>query len=243
MMCIGCGGRRPERRIWSGERLTTRSIGLLILNLLFLALTLKSRRFVEYWPVFAVIHAADLATVRARSVTGYRAWPMAAVVALLAVAGVVNLRYARVRIAPSYDPGALRGAMEYLERSTPAGSIVFTDDWDIFPYCFYWNHHNHYVVGLDPVFTMGPYPELWERYRLITRGQSPATLASGKRTTVADIGKEFAAEYVLVAADHPALYRQLRGDAAQFQLVYPPAGPLNGRKQPAFAVFEVTGAE
>lgn len=231
------------RRVWSGERLSTRSVALLILNLLFLALTFKSRRFVEYWPVFAVINAADLAMVSAPVVWGRRTWPVAALVAVLGVAGVLNLRYARVRIAPSYDPGKLRGAMEYLARATPAGSIVFTDDWDIFPYCFYWNHHNRYIVGLDPVFTMGPYPELWERYRLITRGQSPAKLAGGGRTTLADIGGEFGAKYVLVAADHAALYRQLRGDAAEFRMVYPPEESLSGRMQPAFAVFEVAGGE
>ena len=66
--------------------------------------------------------------------------------------------------------------MQYLSGHSPTHSLVFTDDWDLFPICFYYNDHNRYMVGLDPMFTKIPYPELWERYRLITRGQTPGTL-------------------------------------------------------------------
>lgn len=224
-------------RIRSGVRLSRPSLALLFLNLLFFALVLKSRRFIEYWPVFALLNAADLAAVDVAPGPRPRPWLVALGIVLVGCVALVNLRFARARIGPSYDPGKLRGAMEFLAQTSPAGSIVFTDDWDIFPYCFFWNHHNRYIVGLDPVFTMQPYPELWERYRLITRGQSPAELAGGGRTTIDDIAGVFEANYVLVAADHPELFRQLRAAPDRFRMVYPPPSAADLRKQPAFAVF------
>jgi hypothetical protein len=48
------------RRLTSGRRADMNEIGLLILHAAFLALTLKSRRFVEYWPIFALLNAADM---------------------------------------------------------------------------------------------------------------------------------------------------------------------------------------
>lgn len=244
-------------RLRRGTRLSTHSIFLLLLNLLFLVLTLKARRFIEYWPVFALINAADLVTIPPTSayrtiyMTGgqSRSWPVMLAVGLLVISGLINLRTTRASIGPSYDPGQLRGPMEYLRSQTPANSIVFTDDWDLFPYCFYWNHQDRYVVGLDPVFTMEKYPEVWQRYRLITRGQTPATLPAraaddpGSLVTLGDIHGVFEADFVLVASDHPALYEQLRGDPAMFRLIYPPE-PNDGDASPApFSIFKVISAE
>lgn len=50
-----------------GPRLDADEMFLLLLNLGFLVLTLKARRFVEYWPAFAILSAALLS----RSVTRY----------------------------------------------------------------------------------------------------------------------------------------------------------------------------
>lgn len=240
-------------RLWRGGAFSMRSAALLVLNVLFLAITIKARRFIEYWPPFALINAADLLARRAASGDGPSAasvrtgsgWALLAALAA-AVVGFANLMTARGMIGPSYDPDAVRGPMQFLAGSSPAGSIVFTDDWDVFPYCFYWNHHNRYVVGLDPVFTTAKYPELWNRYRLITRGQTPARLpplrAGGPERPVGieDIHNFFEADYVLVAADHPALYLQLRDRSDLFQPVYPPPQTETAGRQPSFAVFRVT---
>jgi len=237
-------------RLWRGGGLSMRSTALLLLNVLFLALTLKARRFIEYWPVFALMNAADLTVCRAATGKGLSAatirtrsrWALIAALSA-AVVGFANLLTARGMIEPSYDPAAVRGPMRFLAETSPAGSIVFTDDWDVFPYCFYWNHHNRYVVGLDPVFTTARFPELWNRYRLITRGQTPAHLppltAGGRERPVGleDILTFFEADYVLVAADHPALYAQLRERPDLFQLVYPSPTTEPAERQPPFAVF------
>lgn len=233
------------RRLHNGRPLDVRGLGVLVAAGLFVLLTLKARRFVEYEPVLMLLAAAELwphpqtaAAARFR-----RRWPAGVALVLVAAFGVVNLRITRTRIHAGHDVPAYRDAMRWLVRYSPAGSIVFTDDWDNFPVCFYFNHHNRYIVGLDPVFTKQRWPVLWERYKRITRAQVPSTLpksmAGGDeaRVTLDDIATRFEARYVLVAADHPPLYRKLRASSDRFRLVYPPH--FAGKGQPAVAIFEV----
>ncbi len=41
------------------------------------------------------------------------------------------------------------GAAMFLKHNSEPGDLVFLDRWDIFPYFFYYNTHNYYVVGLN----------------------------------------------------------------------------------------------
>lgn len=226
-------------------------LALFLLHVVFLVLTLKSRRFVEYWPVFAVMSAAAF-YARYRQARGVEAasprWERAGVALAtmgLAVAAGSNLHVTRGFIKPSHDLPALRGALSYLKEHSPARSLVFTDDWDIFPACFYFNDHNVYAVGLDPEFTRTRYPALWERYRRITRAELPARLeetnapdGGGNEITYEDIGTRFHADYVLVAADHRPLFRALTARTRLFTVVYPPEWKI-GDPQPAIALLRV----
>jgi hypothetical protein len=139
----------------------------------------------------------------------------------------------------------LKRALDYLQSISKPGSVVFTDDWDVFPACFYHNDYNYYCVGLDPMFTASKYPALWERYRLITRGKTPTALKdhhaeSGERAVrLTDIGKYFCADYVLVMDDHRKLFRQLRKDSDHFAVIYPPKPWPGGVKQPEMVIFRV----
>jgi len=241
------------RRLRSGERIDAVGLALLMLNFGFLILTTKARRFVEYWPAFCLLDAASLATVvspwpglplaRWTGHAGMRAAAGAIGGIAVIVIGGFNVGLTRYHAKAGHDDKALTGAMNYLKANSPEGSLVLTDDWDIFPACFYHNTHNHYAVGLDPVFTSAKYPELWERYRIITRGEAPEKVWVNDRegprlATLDDIRGEFDADYVLVAQDHGALYHQLLREAAKFERVWPPLQDVNG-PQPAYAVFRV----
>lgn len=242
------------RRLTQPRRADPYEIGLLLLNLAFLILTIKSRRFVEYWPVFALINAADMgrflvserAPATERQRTRLRRVGAALLAVLIAGVSVTSLRHARSELRVKHNHAAIEQAMAFLQSHSEPGSLVFTDDWDVFPVLFYYNIYNHYIVGLDPVFTSKPYPTLWERYRIITRGQSPRDLPhamnneKNPRVTLADIGREFAASYVFVADDHPDFYKQLTTDSAQFERIYPPLAESAGEdRQPAVALFAV----
>ena len=220
-------------------------LGIFFVNLAFFVLTLKSRRFVEYWPVFALLSAGEFAAVawRARPREhSIRIKPAVGIVGVVAVValGAWNLWMVWADQRPSHDVVAIREAMEFLRENSPPRSLVFTDDWDIFPICFYFNHHNTYAVGLDPEFTRTRYPALWERYRRITRAELPAKLPKDLRSEsedpaikYEDIGTIFEANYVLVADDHNKLYRALIDRPDAFELIY----PEKTAHQPPIAIF------
>lgn len=244
-------------RLRRAETIDGRSLGLLLLNVGFLILTIKSRRFVEYWPVFALLNAADfgrgglgLDFRPGRSLSDWRRrlrsiWAWASTGALL-LAALVTLLVTRGHVRPKADWAALGSAMRHLAEASPRRSLVLTDDWDIFPVAFYYDTHNTYAVGLDPVFTQRKYPVLWERYRLITRGETPCFLDDDslgddddRRVTLGDISRRFGAEYVLIEADHPRLYGQLQYHDDQFEMVFPPTESKTSDVQPAFSIFRV----
>jgi hypothetical protein len=132
----------------------------------------------------------------------------------------------------------IAAAMHWMKQTTPAGSLVFTDDWDDFPILFYHNRHNRFAVGLDPMFTARPYPEHWRRYKAITRGA-----ASDRRTgdpgevTLDDIRDVFLADFVLVRQDHPALLRQLIDAEDRFTWCYPEEPSVGA--YPPISIFRV----
>jgi hypothetical protein len=222
-------------------------LGIFFVNLAFFVLTLKSRRFVEYWPVFALLSAGEFAAVAWRTREAVRpirvrAWLQVAGAVAVAGLGAWSLWTVWEDQRPSYDAVAVRDAMDFLQKNSPQRSLVFTDDWDIFPMCFYFNHHNTYAVGLDPEFTRSRYPALWDRYRRITRAELPAKLQKENRSEsekpeieYKDIGTIFEADYVLVADDHNRLYRALSDRPGEFELIY----PEKTDRQPPIVIFRV----
>lgn len=234
-------------RLRSARPLRTDELSLMLFQFALLVLTLKARRFIEYWPVFLLLSAASLArgadwTLRGAGGRTVARWALATAIVII---GFGTLTTARARSTAPSNTEAAVAAATWLSRNSPAGALVLTDDWDVFPACFYANQHNRYAVGLDPVFTQVNFPELWRRYRLITRGRIRETSAdvqmAAQSNTVdyADIATHFAARYVLVMKDHPALYRALSRRPQRFRRIYP---HLANDRQPAATLFEVLTA-
>lgn len=248
---LGCLLRRLQAAVPTSRE----ELALFLLNVIFLILTMKSRRFVEYWPMFALLSAAAFCAQARRGArpapgsvfawTDFTSRPVKVIAGIAVLAGAIpNLSLTRANMESSHNVRALEAAMDFLEKNSPPRSIVFTDDWDTFPVCFYYNHYNRYIVGLDPEFTRTKYPALWERYRLITRAELPAQLTEsrdpegGRDVTYGDIATRFQADYVLVADDHRPLYKALRARPDEFTIIYPPEWKSN-TAQPAVAIFAV----
>lgn len=150
----------------------------------------------------------------------------------LATAGPFMGRIARGN-ACYYDLAEVRKMMAFLTANSQPGDVVFTDDWDIFPVYFYYNSHNHYIVGLDPKFTHERRPDLWERYVKISRGETPTTSriiatapdgskkAQELRITLGDIRTEFGARFVITDRDHRAFADKLAREPKLAELIYP----------------------
>lgn len=193
----------------------------LFASTMFLLMAFKSRRFIEYWPPFAVAFAAF--TISPKLETVSFAWMArtrdrviaalaASAVTVLAVLGMCAVVFqARADVRSEADPFAYKGASEWLAANTPAGSMVFNTDWDDFPMLFYYNPGNTYIVGLDPTYLYDRDQELWKLYADITLGNenNPAPI----------IRDRFGAEYVFTDNEHSD-FMQVVEDSGDFEKVY-----------------------
>lgn len=181
-----------------------------LVSTLYLVLLLKSRRFVEYFPLSAVLFLAftvqgwlgDMTVARVLQGKLRLAAAIASSVALL-VALHYAITNAREEIANSPATSTYQGGAEWLAAHTPEGATIFHTDWDDFPMLFYFNTHNTYLVGLDPDFMRLKNPQLFHSWEAIARGKVNAPEDT--------ILKEFGCEYVftdnlhsnfLAIADH-----------------------------------------
>lgn len=201
---------RPEHR-----KASARSICLLLFSTFLALLAFKARRFLEYWPPFAVVFFAFalrpwLERLNLRELAS--AWRIAAVgacaavvVSLVAMLFVV-IHQALMIDAPADDPIVYAGASRWLEGNTPPSSLVFNADWDDFPLLFFHDTHNSYVSGLDPTYLLYANPATAAEYDRITRGevQSPG----------ASIISRFGAQFAVTAKDreHEEFIRRARAD-------------------------------
>ena len=258
-------------RLRLGKPLTARELTLLLINFAFLILTLKARRFIEYWPVFCLLSAAFLAAPlmahvadwfdhlvdhndRGRALWLRRAGAAClAAVALTIVYGSPLWRGVRNAARCPFDLPAVSRAMSFLEEHSDPGDVVFTDDWDIFPVYFFHNSHNHYIVGLDPKFTHARRPVLWKRYVKVSRGQVPTDITvsvpdgSGGESmktvhvTLEDIREEFGARFVITDVDHKKLAGKLAAAPDFAELIYPSKVYADSRDAP-YLIFRIRNA-
>ena len=49
-------------------------------------------------------------------------------------------------------PADLAQANDWLKKNTPVGSLIFYNNWGMWPMMFYYNDHNQYITGMDPTF-------------------------------------------------------------------------------------------
>jgi hypothetical protein len=193
----------------------------LLVALMLGLLAFKSRRFIEYWPPFAVLFAAftitrqplrlDRAWVRRTRDQVIVALSLSLAISVAVVTMGMTLLQARRDVASEATPYAYRGASEWIAANTPPGSMIFNTDWDDFPMLFYYNPNNTYIVGLDPTYLYDRDAKLWELYARITLGeeQDPAPL----------IGERFGAEYVFTDNYH-GRFLEIAEQSGDFETVY-----------------------
>lgn len=124
----------------------------LVMALVFLALTLRAKRFIEYFApcatLFAVLAGADW-------IGGLR-WPRRRLVVLLlaavAIGNVIGVAVMLRRKAIESPHGRYAAAAEYVARTAPAGAMLCTTDWDDFPWLYFHNITSTYLIGLDPTY-------------------------------------------------------------------------------------------
>lgn len=193
----------------------------LIVSAILLLMAFQSRRFIEYWPPFAIVFASFTITPKlervkfawlARTRDRWIAAIAASIVTVVAIGYCGStLWQARQEMKSESDPFAYRGASEWIAANTPPGSMIFNTDWDDFPMLFHYNPNNTYIAGLDPTYLYDRDPNLWKLYAEITLGDEsdPAPL----------IRERFGAEYVFTDNEHPE-FMQIAEDSGDFEKVY-----------------------
>jgi hypothetical protein len=203
----------------AGRRMDLRTAVSFFLVSMFGLMLFQSRRFIEYFPPFALIFAAfawapilkewgsrhSLDGASRRKINSIRGTAPVLAAAVLLVGAVWWNGSASLSTMQGLKPHTLyQGVSGWLEDSTPAGERVFQTDWDDFPRLFFYNTHNTYLVGLDPTYMQLYDQSLYELWVDITRGR----IETPARSILVDFG----ARYVLSDLEHESFLKQAKGD-------------------------------
>lgn len=209
------------------RRMTTRTASLLLVATFFGLLVFKSRRFVEYYPAFALLFCAVAWTPLFKGWLQTKVWigkalPLALAL-ILASATWLNIQAAREKLQDSKPYQRFAGASAWLQTNTPPGSRVFQTDWDDFTWLYFYNTHNTYTLGLDPTYMQLYDAKMYDLWRDISKGNVEAPAQT--------IANTFGAGYIVTDLKHKGFFRQAKADP-QLEEVY---------RDEYAAVFRVVG--
>jgi len=203
VFAVGLNPRKMEQRI----------IFALLVSLLFGFMLMQARRFVEYFPPFALIFMVfaitpllkpELDSVPSTSTPRIRfAPPIFLSVAIIVSIAVSNPR-AREAVSSSKPYGLYAGSSAWLAANTPTESRIFQTDWDDFPRLFFYNTHNTYLIGLDPTYMQLYDAELYSLWVEITQGRvtDPSQI----------ITRRFDAQYIHTDLSHTGFLKIAEAD-------------------------------
>jgi len=190
------------------ERMNRTTAVLLTVAILFGVMLFKSRRFVEYFPAFALLFCAvswhPLINLWRQSKVWTR-WAIPALLVVLLMPAIGwNVQATQESLQKSKPYQRYAAASAWLQENTPAGSRVFQTDWDDFTRLYFYNTHNTYTLGLDPTY-MQLYDEaLFDQWVDISNGrvEAPAQI----------IAHNFGGRYVQTDLNHKSFLRQAQAD-------------------------------
>lgn len=190
--------------------------GSLALSLIFYAVTiLNTKRATPLWGVFAVMFVAkaftsflDPAKLKPGQLLKHEPrLALALLVGTLFALMVWDVTDEHViqRRWLGRDPYRLKAASDWLRHNSRPGEVVFNVSWGAFPELFFWNTHNYYVSGLDPVFLFAYDERLyWKAHHLATGEATSYTSgamdyrAGTREDTYTVLRRDFNASYILV---------------------------------------------
>jgi hypothetical protein len=213
-----------------GRRMDTRTATGFFLAILFGFMLFQSRRFIEYFPAFALIFAAlawapimeETAALHQGDLRPWRRWLPGLVLGALVLVGTLQmLPVARERVGDSKDYDLYAKASAWLQANTRPGERIFQTDWDDFPRLFFYNTDNTYLLGLDPTYMQLYDPGLYDQWVAITQGdiENPSSSIQadfGSRYVISDLLHE---NFIDRATEDPNMQEVYRDDQAVIFLV------------------------
>lgn len=192
---------------WRGRRFDLATLFALGLVVVFGAMVFKSRRFIEYFPAFALLFAAfSVSPLIDEMETRWPRWIVAVgLVLLLSFPLARNVVRGREALARARPIEQYADAATWLAENAPPGSLVFQTDWDDFPRLFFYNTAQVYTIGLDATYMELYSTDLYDEWVSITRGrvEKPGAV----------IASRFGASYVFSDLKHGDFIDKARADA------------------------------
>jgi hypothetical protein len=205
----------------SGRKMDVRTGFALFVSFLFGLMLFQARRFVEYFPPFALIFAAFawaplLSRPEPASVSSagsprqrfgfvlYSHLPVLLLALVTAFSIAISISPAREALDRSKPYDLYAGASAWLQENASGEERVFQTDWDDFPRLFFYNTHNTYLIGLDPTYMQLYDPALYDLWVAITQGEveNPSQL----------ISRRFGAQFVHTDLNHKDFLRAASQD-------------------------------
>lgn len=160
---------------WRGRRMDRATLTAFGLSIVFGVMLFKARRFVEYYPAFALIFAAlSIAPLLDEWLAGRARLTRLAPVAMLVILAApitFTIQQGRATMATSAPANLYATASDWLKQNSQPGSLIFQTDWDDFPHLFFYNTQNVYTAGLDATYSELYDPKLFAEWVKITRGE------------------------------------------------------------------------
>ncbi len=204
------------------KRLEKKHITFFVLYFFFLAFTLKSRRYVEYYVPFAVLFEAFIISISVTAKNWRTLWKtissfylehriISTVVIVYFLVSIPVLVAKDIKGTYADFKGGIsisrfEKSATWLADNSNDGDIVFHSSWDESPILFYFNSKNYYIAGLDPTFTYEYDKELYKKMVDITIGTQKEGLHD-------DIKNLFGASYVFIEMSHEQMNRNIRSDS------------------------------
>ncbi len=237
-------GRQDRTLLWSS----------LALAVLFFAVTAgDTRRAVALWAVYCVVFAAvafsrllDPRLPAERSVLTLDTRIIISACIGIAFALMVGTAVSEHLLKPGMwrgdSPTLMQGPAEWLRRNTKRDEIVFNVNWGDFQVLFFWDTHNRYTSGLDPIFLYSYDHGLYWKAHHLQNGEgtavtwaTPDSTPANPEDTYTVLRRDFHASYILVRKQedrYKPMYYYLQGDP-RFRLAV---------EDEMFAVFRLAGA-
>lgn len=219
---------------------------LMVLTTLYLVLTIfVVRRAVDFFIGYLLLFAAFVFTFYFKfelDKSGYRNWnfygytagqvtKFILTITLISLVGYGSLDLIKGShqyldwLGNSYRSQA---SMAWLQKNTKPGEIIFHFGWENFPELFFWNTHNRYLSGMDPIFMFTYDQNLYWESHFLAIGQGTDTTCSFRRCVKQEVVRtydvikdHFKASYVFIRPkSHPAAFAYLDSSKKEFQRMF-----------------------
>ncbi len=149
-------------KIWH-KQISWLELWLQLIAVALLLLTLRHRRFIEYFTPFAVLSASVVLTPYLAKLNWQQIklsikqhWQLGFsagfVVFLVASAFLYNFQHVYDYLQGGEETHRFEEVAQQIYTHSQPGDIVINTQWDQFPQLFYWNSKSYYPIGLDPTF-------------------------------------------------------------------------------------------